>query len=335
MTAATNPMMALRRRLQHAGINPKYLKERILPSWWSDDIARTPAGLAEVHGYLYSRIGIDLESLRDPLAPIRFNRPSVKHRRSRAAGLSELAVAESLATQAARVALRGVSAIFRHQPDTPGELRAAISSAGKHPVSFEALLDGSWRAGIPVIHLGNFPATARKMEGLAAMIKGRPAVVLSKNLNSPSWQSFILAHELGHIFRGHLAGNEVLADYQLDSVQSDTHEKEADLFALELLTGSPGLTFSSPYLLKAPLLAAEARRLGASLNIAPGVIVLNYARTKDGAWPLANAAMKHLESGKPAIECIHRKMIAMLDREQIGEESYDWLLAITGAGQYA
>ena len=335
MTATPNPMMALRRRLQEAGINPKYLNERILPSWWSDEAARNPAGLAEVYGYLYSRVGIELDSLRNPDVPIRFKRQSVKHKHTKTTQTSALAVAETLAIQAAGVALRGIATPFRNVPASPGALRTAITRGNDRAVDFESLLEESWRAGIPVIHLGNFPSKARKMEGLAAMIKGRPAVVLSKNATGPSWQAFILAHELGHIFSGHLRGIDGLADYQLVTVPGDAAEQEADLFALELLTGSPGLTFSSPYLLKAPLLAAEAQRLGARLNIDPGVIVLNYARTKDGAWPLANAALKHLESGNSAIEAIHRKMVAELDRDAIGDESFEWLLAITGADQYA
>ena len=335
MNQPSNPMAQLRRRLSKAGINPKYLKEKILPEWWDDQIARTPAGLAEVHGLLYSRAGIDLESLRDSDAPIRYTRPSVKHRKPKSIDASDLVLSETLASRAARVAARGLATPFGGFHKTPADIRDALKSRGQQTPNLESLLEYSWQVGIPVIHMGTFPSGARKMEGLVTEAGGRPAVVISKNMNSPAWQVFILAHELGHVFHGHLDRTGMLADYNLNGISEDSEEKEADLFALELLTGSPGMTFTSPYLLKAQVLASEARRLGERLNIDPGVVVLNYAKVKEGVWPLANSALKHLEIGDSAIELIHRRMISGLDRDLLGDESYAWLLSITGASRYA
>lgn len=329
-----SPMVQLRQRLQDAGINRRYLKQNILPDWWDDKIAANPAGLAQAHGYLFTRAGVDLKSLKDPSAPIRFVHRSAKFKKNQTVPENELTIAKSLALSVAAVVARGVRVPYQGLKAPIAQIRETITQDGNNTVNLETLLAYCWGVGIPVVHLGSFPSGAKKMEGMTAMIKGRPVIVLSKNLKSPAWQVFILAHELGHIYSGHLDAVEVLVDYSFKEGGDDVEEDQANLFALELLTGSPATEFRTLKQMTAPKLASQAKSVGNKMGIEPGVIVLNYAKNMD-AWPLANAALKHVESTDSAINKVHEKMFSELDIEDIGEENHDWLMTITGAGQHA
>jgi hypothetical protein len=333
MTTTMNPMAGLRERLRATGIGVKFLYENILPDWWDDEIAAFPAGLAQVHGYLYTRAGIDLDTRKDSAAPLRFPKKAVKFKKAKSVGKGELSVSKALAQSAAAVIARGTRQRFTGLGPTIGGIRDTIICAGERAVNLDTLLDYCWSVGIPVIHIDKFPAKAKKMEGMTTLVDGRPVIVLSKSLKRPSWQAFILAHELGHIYHGHLADVDVLIDYKLQEGEDDEEERAANLFAVELLTGIPNITFSSPYLLKADELARAAVQSGEKLNVEPGVIVLNYGKTK-GTWSLANAALALVGESESALDTIHRKMLAQLDVENIGEENYDWILSLTGASNH-
>lgn len=81
----------------------------------------------------------------------------------------------------------------------------------------------------------------------------RPVIVLASGYDSPPRQAFYLAHEVGHILRGHVKpGGEMLADSDLDTATEDKDEREADGDALELLTGQRTPEFSATYGLTAP-----------------------------------------------------------------------------------
>ncbi len=334
MTTTIRPMADLRHRLRDVGIGRKYLKENILPDWWDDSIAATPAGLAQVYGYLYARAGLDLHALKNPDAPIRFVKKSVKFKKAKSVEKGELSVSKSLALSVASVAARGAENAYSKLDGPVAGIRELVTGAGAHTVNIGTLLDYCWSMGIPVIHVEKFPPKAKKMEGMTAMIDGRPVIVLSKSHKRPSWQVFILAHEMGHIFHGHLDKVDVLVDYKLQEGVDDVEEQAANLFAVELLTGIANLTLSSPYLMNASKLADAAVRYGKTNNVEPGIIVLNYCKTKS-AWALANAALKEVGESELALETIHKKMLEELEVDRVGEENYEWLLSITGAGRYA
>ena len=83
-------------------------------------------------------------------------------------------------------------------PDAAGLRRLALEAAdGRGWVDFAALVEASWRLGIPVIYLPELPVAGRKPDGMATFVGGRPVAVLLKSQSLAEWMVFILAHELG------------------------------------------------------------------------------------------------------------------------------------------
>jgi len=66
-----NPIKSLYERLAEAGLTRNYAKQRVLPDWWDDRIARNPAGLQQAYGYVSKHLGIPLSRLKDESASLR------------------------------------------------------------------------------------------------------------------------------------------------------------------------------------------------------------------------------------------------------------------------
>jgi len=64
MAAQTNPMKELYGRLSDLGVPKKYVRSALLPSWWDDAAAKTPAGYAEALTYVSKRLGVSMDVLR-------------------------------------------------------------------------------------------------------------------------------------------------------------------------------------------------------------------------------------------------------------------------------
>ncbi|WP_337906885.1 ImmA/IrrE family metallo-endopeptidase [Iningainema tapete] len=103
-------------------------------------------------------------------------------------------------------------------------------------INIEGLLEFCWNHGIPVVHFDGFPTTqeVHKFDGMVAFVAQRPVIVISINRCSPARLLFILAHELGHIIKGHV-NNYAIVDEEIDPESIDVEEIEANEFASELL----------------------------------------------------------------------------------------------------
>jgi hypothetical protein len=329
-TTKTNPMGVLRQRLSEAGVNRKYLNSCILPDWWDDAAAQNPAGFSEVLLYIAHRLGLTVDSLTSK-GELEFYGVKAKFKKRADTTEDDLQLAKMIAFHAARVAASACRTAVAPLPEAPEAIREQILQSGVPCVALEALLDYCWGHGIPVIHVGEFPAKAKKMDGLSARIDGRPVIVLSKNIRSKSAMAFILAHELGHLALGHLpADMDLILDQSWDKNESDWEEEEANAFASHLLTGMKDPKFSAARNLNAEQLAAAATKLGNEHKIAPGVVALNYGWTKR-FFPVAFAALKVLEPGEHAAEVVGQRMVGHIDEDLISGEAYEWLVRLTGA----
>lgn len=332
-----NPMETLYERLATAGLTRNYAKQRVLPDWWDDRIARNPAGLQQAHGYVSKHLGIALSRLEDgraSLAPEQAGKVRLKARDGVSRG--ELSWAMSLSVRAAEMAAYAMETPYQPVAD-PARVRETLLQEERDWIDFGALLDFCWEAGIPVLQIERFPQGAKKMAGMAVVAGERPVIVLSKKHKHEAWLSFICAHELGHIARGHVSEGEPLADEKLDLSSGNAKEEaEANAFAVALLTG--GARFRSEgFVLKAKQLADTARDVASEHGIAPGVIVLNYvwclSRERDGSYyPLANAALNEIyPEAKDAQEIVRRKMNEHLPFGNLPEESAQFLRRLSGA----
>lgn len=331
----TQPMSKLYARLAEYGFNPKYVKEMILPEWWDDKIAENPAGYAEGVGLVARHLGLDIDVLEDHTQDLCYNHVGPRRfKKSQNVSEHELPLAECVALRAAKMACTAAPAPMETLATSAAQLRTLLLQRNSTSVDFSTLLDYCWQCGIPVLHVSKFPPSGKKMDGLAVRVSGRPAIVLAKNSKSLAWLLFLLAHELGHIICGHLRDAEPRVEEEGQSKEEDKEEQEANAFAVELLTGDAHSEYDSSTNLTAARLLSVARKYGEANQIDPGVIVLNYGRTK-GHWGPAMTALKSIEPNADAPATVRAKMCQQLDWERLPEETQAFLMRITGANNLA
>jgi hypothetical protein len=324
-------MQMLRARLSEVGIKRSFLNKVVLPSWWEDSIAMTPGGLREAAGYICAHLGYSLSSLLDGKQGLAFaHTGAVKYKKAK--GVTDDDV--SLATHYALGVARAVAAALADAPDaaavpSPQEWRKTLLALSDKPwVCLRHILKAAWELGIPVIHLKNLPAGAKKPDALTTMVGERPVIVVLNARKSPSWIAFIVAHELGHIHRKHLKPGQTLVDGKIDETSDEKDEGEANDFASLLLTGHSDLGLKSTRSMSSPQLAAAATSFGKNYRIAPGVAALNYGFTT-GVWKLANGAVAILEKDEDAAVYLKEAMEGHLDLEALSEDSREWITRAT------
>jgi len=327
-----NPMTKLYQRLAGVGFNRPFVKNIVLPDWWEDEIAETPAGYSQGLGLVARHLGLDVRTLYADAGDLAYFDVGPK-RFKKGLNVSEedLALAVCLAMRVADFACHAAPAPTVPLAQSAAQLRTTLLEQHPACVDFGSLLDYCWKCGIPVIHIAEFPAGTKKMDGLVVRINGRPVIVLTKTSKFSSWLLFILAHEMGHIIRDVLRDDKG-CDYYVDenvTGDGDAEEREVNKFAVELLTGQPDSEYTASSNLTGKQLAASAARAGEAQQVDPGVVALNYARVK-GHWGAAMNALNLLEPEADALALVRVKMRERLDWERLPEESQEFLRRITG-----
>jgi Zn-dependent peptidase ImmA (M78 family) len=327
-------MTQLYSRLGSLGFPRKYLREIVLPSWWDDEIAHNPAGYTEGLLLLSRNLGLDLSSMQNGAVPVGLrNLGPCKFKKSAMTSDEELMLARIVATRTVELISVAVPVPAKLLLTSATEIRQLIIRAGAPWVNLASLVDYCWSVGLPVLHVSDFPPKAKKMDGLAYARSGRSAIVLCKNTQYSAWLLFILAHELGHIVRGHINSDGVLINEQVDRNSTDAEEKVANAFALELLTGNHQSQVFAVGPVSARALAKAAYQAGVHEQINPGHIVLNYAyQMGSDGFAVANAASKQLEPHADAIGLVRSRMLAHLDKTRLSEDIYEFILQITQTG---
>lgn len=172
-----------------------------------------------------------------------------------------------------------------------------ILDAGHEYVEFDSLRAVLIQRGIFV---NLVPAvTEQPFIGLCITDADRPAILLPDNHKSSSRMACDLAHMAGHLCLGHLGCNDVLAETTINWKRpATTAEREANEFALTLLTGQPSLLFQANFY-RDHMLIDWARRQGKRNRIAPAVVIQIYAR-QTGRFALANRACRAIEDTQSA-----------------------------------
>lgn len=326
MTRTNAQMKHLYSKLQSVGYNPKYIKS-LLPEWWDEELAETPAGLQQASLILGQTFGIRAESLWTHSADAELNLPQgirFKHREN--VVVDDLSVACAVARSLARVVLKVFPTKQRPEfyPDA-SELRKLLLVNNKW-ITFQDLLTYCLGIGIPVIHLQHLPKKVKKMEGLAFEQNGHPVIVLSQN-HPYGYALFDLAHELGHISLGHVTAEQAMVDKKIDAEADDEFERAANRFAMELLTGDPeckivprGRNLNGDELATAALLCAEKN------HIDPLHIVLNYGYSKKH-WGAAHAAINQICKDAPTTdqESLRTTLLELLALEELNVDDYTLL----------
>ncbi len=325
----TNPMPDLYRRLQNAGLDRSWVKRTALPDWWEDSIANNPAGYAEVLSILADHLSLSLSDLHDAEKPLNCEPLlPIKNKSRKGAETENIVWANCIGARAAQFACH---AAIPSIESVPGKAAVARNTIGKDAqfVDLKSLLNYSWSLGIPVLHVAQLPKEGKKPDGMAVRVGNRYAVVLSKNSRYAAWLLFILAHELGHIAKGHLKENGLFVDSDDWTASRETEETEANAFAVELLTGDPETRYESNDALTAHRLASAAQFTSATRRVDPGVIALNYGR-HTGHWGAASGALKILEPNANAIDAVQAMMRQNLDMERLSAENQAFMLRVCG-----
>lgn len=322
------------KRAAGAGYKKPFVEKIVLPDWWEDEIAQTPAGREAGIGYLALRLGLSAPSLREGEHAERIQQAGVKYKMRENVAEADLDPAKAVASWALRMALCAM-------PETPREAlsaeahRTRILAGGAPWVDFEHVLDACWDLGIPVLPIAN-PGGRKKMDGLAARFTGRFGIALCGAFSSPSKQAFILAHELGHIASGHLASDGVIVDEgtteRAAEGSHDAEEDEANGYARALLLPHfesflhPGQSGQS--------LAAWARRHAGHFQIDPAFLASNWGHTQKQSgkpkWNVVGAALRELEAGRDALAMMQHAVEDRLEWGCLSEEEADYLRRLTG-----
>jgi len=234
----------LRERLKQRGFDWPFVRSFVLPEWWEDEMADVEANRALAEAYIAQQLGFRVEELRSrhtpltlpPLAEVRFKRTKNQvDDKVRASAI--------VALRAAKVVVRSVSGRvppFSEKYQDAREIRDAILRRSEY-VDLESLLAFCWESGIAVIQLAHTPAGSKRFDGMAAIVEGRPVIVLASGRDGAPWLAFYVAHELGHVMLRHVRSDTgPLVDGTLASATgAGTHERDADRFACEVLTGAP------------------------------------------------------------------------------------------------
>jgi len=325
-------MRELKRRLVHARYHRKLIDEYILPEWWDDQIALTPAGFAEGASIISRYLGISMVSLLDPdteISPRELSDFKFKSRR----GLKEANFIEARAviTQAARLIADAMSNRFISNTDlSAAAVRRQILDNGSASVNLESLLEYCWSVYLPIIFI-SVDFTPEKPDGAAVKVADRPIIFITNNHRFPSWLLFDIAHELGHIALGHTDPNSILFDGEITSESSEADEIAVSRYATELLTGYIDFNASSfPWPETRLMIRRKAVELGKKYHIDPGHLLLNLADKERSYYPLVTIILDELTPEADARDIIRVKMKEYIPWECLSDESGDFIRRITG-----
>lgn len=330
------PIKKLYRRLSDVGLTRAFVRQIAFPSWWDDEIASNPSGYAQGLLLLSRHLGLDLASLQLDDDPIRLREfGTCKFKKRADVTEDDLALARVLATRAAQLAASAGSTPVVAIPVNASDIRQQILGDDAPWVGLDELLGYCWSIGLPVLHLDHFPRNARRPDGFAARVNGRPVIVLCRHAKYSAWLLFILAHELGHLALGHVPDEGTLIDQGLDEDSVDVEEQQANAFAIELLTGHRNRRIiASGRWPNAEGLAASATDIARKSMIDPGHVVLNYGHSMGSSFfPVSNAALKLLEPNADAVAKVRTVMAENLDWSRLPEDSSEFLMRVTQHGK--
>ena len=318
-------MNNLYNQLNQVGIKKAFAK-KIFPDWWDDSIASDEAGLQQAHLYVSRAFNIELASLEKTNLVPSFRQVEHKFKLNSNVTVEDVSVGAHYVTAIAKLALKAIHTTSLAVIKDPAELRAHILKTSQF-VNLNSLLGYCSEIGIPVLHIEKLPS--KKMIGLAIRIDGKYAIVLSKKAH-PAYLLFHLAHELGHIAKGHLTKDGFIADTKIGSNNTnDADEKEADAYAIRLLNGAEVQYTTQGKLASGIQLYVAALAKAESIQVDVGHIILNFANTNK-CFPLANIALKHLPGSDSGADVVNKALFKTLNHELLSDDQLQLLVTATG-----
>lgn len=323
----------LRAELRAAGLSDRAI-DAAWPSWWSDEAEHSASAAAELRFTLSRRLGLSARLLVGERVEFVWGDSDARFKRLLYDGGAERAALTSFAMVIGRLLIRACPDHVDMEAIAALRLRRAILARSRF-VDLGTLLAACWSVGIPVVQLRVFPLDAKGMDAMVVRVDDRYAVLVARESSYPATTAFTLAHELGHIFLGHMADATVLVDAEEEQQDhGDAEELASDRYALTLLTGSdkPNIKIDRPRF-NAVQLARAVTGVADEHRVEPGTLALcvGYARN---AWPVATAALRFIY-GPPVNVAMGINQIAEgeLLWDELGEDAAAYLRRVVGLGE--
>ncbi|MES0489572.1 MAG: hypothetical protein ABUK01_06260 [Leptospirales bacterium] len=341
-TKTKSPIEALYLRLKNeVGLSKIFIKAKILPEWWDDEIADNQTGYAEAVGYIAKHTGIIFDSLMDVNYPITFPNIATRFYKSNELSEADIDLAKKIAIGVADLIASAIKKPYLPIPKNYIEIRESVLKS-EHSVFFQSLLNWCWSHGIAVISIRNFPKGAKKMKAMISFTKENPVIVLCDGHQYNAWLLFHLVHEIGHLALGHVeVGRELidtdiknpLHEYVIEQNNNNTllmqEEKEATLFGTGIITGDPDMVYQSNSHLSSKQLAERAIKIAKEQLTDPGFIALNYAWHKNFI-PVGMGALRIIETDPDAHGLIKKTFLQNIDTDRLPDESLSYIQRIIG-----
>jgi IrrE N-terminal-like domain len=328
MTKTLNRMADLYSRLSQIGFPQKFVKEQVLPDWWCEEFERSEGAVIDAASYAARRLNLDLDSLLEKGRVASFNLiGQPKFKTVKGSECNKFEIATALCNRVAE--LVSYACVNEYQPLTNLTIQEIRNIILKQDgiVSLESILNFCWQRGIPVIHYNNFPKT-KKFHGMATYLGNRPVILISLQDISPSRLLFIIVHEIGHIYKGHVSAEiGYMIDEKIDLNSVDIEEVEANEFAGELLFGRANMIYHLSNQFKGERLANCAKQIADRDRISPGLVAWNYGWEKDkkDQWGITRSAVNILEPEANAPLQINQYLENQLDWDKLSDDNKDYL----------
>lgn len=324
----------IEKKLKELGLS-KDAVQAAWPAWWSEEAEFSPSALNELKFSLARKLGLSPTSLFDEGDATFLWDGDARFKGLTTESSAEKAALVSFGTSVGRLLLHATDSPS-YNPETrivAGELRAAILRTGAPFVRLSDLLGLCWSLGIPVIHLRIFPLTSKRMAAMAIRTGNRHVILVGRDAMYPAPIAYYIAHELGHIFRGHLSENSAIVDLEMPDElhERDSEETEADDFGLSLLTGRPRPVIQAT---RPPQnsreLANAVVNAGRQEKIDPGTLAMCFAH-QTGGWKLAQNALRYIYPEKKAVwKEVNLAAQSQLTLDKLTSDNMHFLASVMG-----
>jgi len=319
--------------LKSKGIDKKFVREVLLPSWWDESILSSKAGLLQTLSLISKNLGTDLSDLVSNKKNIQLSSNfNIKFKQNKSyKNLTTDFFPQALSSRLYNLVNKTYKKEFNLNLSSVQELREVFLT-GYNEINLFNILEYLWNVGIPVIFISEYPKNINKLDGMVFKFDNRPIILISSKRKHDAWLIFILAHELGHIFLNHLSDTEnIIFDQNLE-ITDNNEEAEANDFAINFLIEGrdniPDLyNIDNTY-----KLINRLRPISQKLKIDSGVLSLIYAYSNNNflsASKVLNSMYPEANASKKVVEIMKR----MLTLDNLSEEDLDYFEKITGIAE--
>ncbi|MEZ2226228.1 MAG: ImmA/IrrE family metallo-endopeptidase [Microcoleus sp.] len=326
----TLSMSVLYRKILAIGFPKQFVRDKVLPSWWNEELDNQPVAVLQGAGHIAQHLRLDLKSLLAENQKPQFQPlPHTKFKYHQQSQTDLPDVAHQLASRVAEVVANAIKLEFKPIPSDPDQVRSEI--VAKHPqVNLYSLIHYCWQHGIVVIYFNNYPKKQRKITGMIQWQGDYPVIVLSSSHTNPALLAFHLAHELGHLALGHIEEG-ILIDDDIKQDSDDQEEIDSNQFAVKLLVNSFDNFLGNQNFYNAVQLKNKIiQRSKNDLTIDPCALALNYGWHNKTYFGLSRRCLNLIDDDKEGQKIINNFLQQHLNWDELSDDNADYLDRILG-----